>query len=313
MKTSLIIADYKTMKETIAYLERCSKAISDWQDVSVVVVDNDPEIKDGSDFLGACQKVERIKNVKNGGMWKGTIFGRPVVYAMSLTNLGYGNGNNMGAAVAKMYFEPDFYLFSNNDLYFKEPFSLKTLQEPFAAHKETGAVGPEILHENGQLQNPGRYPRSSRALFADYWSLLLPRGLQSKKYGEWIRQEKDGFCDYLSGSFILVDCEKFVEVQGFDNVNFLYMDTPILSKRMERKGYRMYFTDQVKLEHKQRMSSTPAGGPVKNIRFDFQAKYRFYVAYERIPLVIPTASAVSFEFFFSLFWIKKMVLRFWGK
>ena len=43
MKTSLVIVDYKTMRQTIAYLEHCSKMILDWKDVSVVIVDNDPD------------------------------------------------------------------------------------------------------------------------------------------------------------------------------------------------------------------------------------------------------------------------------
>ena len=67
MKTSLIIVDYKTMEETIAYVERCSKSIMDWNDVSVVIVDNDPDVNDGSVFRNACRDAKIVENVKSGG------------------------------------------------------------------------------------------------------------------------------------------------------------------------------------------------------------------------------------------------------
>lgn len=311
MKTSLVIVDYKTMSDTIAYLEHCSRMIRDWRDVSVVIIDNDPALKDSSDFLTACKNAKRIE-VKNGGMWEGTLFGRPVYYVRTLTNLGLAKGNNMGAAIAHKYFEPDYLLFSNNDIRFAEPVSLKSLHQVFAENPEAAAVGPAITTDKGECQNPARFVRVKSALTRYYWNLLLPTSMRKHKREDWIEQAQDGFYDYISGSFVMIDMQKFVEIKGFDPSTVLFMEMPILSMRMEQLGYRMYYTGKMQLIHKQRNTSDPIGGPIRHIRFDYQAKQQFYVKYGHLPMAYVLGTVLSFEIFFSLFWIKKTVLNLLG-
>lgn len=312
MKTSLIIVDYKTMDETVAYLERCSKAILDWRDVSIVIIDNNQELDDGRVFLNVCKNAKKIDNVQKVGMWQGTVIERPVIYVKTLSNLGLAKGNNMGAAIANKYFEPDFFLFSNNDIQFPKPISLTTLQQPFADNSEVGAVGPGIITKCGESQNPGKYMKYRRALHGCYWNMLLPKFLQKNIYSEWINQEEDGFCDYVSGSFFLIDRKKYVEAKGFDPGTFLYMEMPILSMRMEKVGYRMYYTNKVQVMHAQRPESSLLGGPIRHLRAEYQSKQHFYIQYGHLSMLYACASMFSFEIFFSLFWIKKNVLNIFG-
>ena len=175
-----------------------------------------------------------------------------------------------------------------------------------------GAVGPAIVSAKGECQNPGKYLRVRSALHGYYWNMLLPKCFQSAKYKDWVCQEEDGFCDYVSGSFFMIKREIFVEAKGFDPATFLYMEMPILSMRLEKCGYRMYYTKQAQILHVQRPTANPLGAPFKNLRFDYQSKQHFYINYGHLSMIYASGALITFEIFFSLFWIKKTFLNLLG-
>ena len=311
MKTSLIIVDYKTMPQTIEYVEHCCRNIREWNEVAMVIVDNDPNQETMKVFLEACRDAKRVE-IKTGVMWTGTLSGRPVYYVKNVTNIGLAKAHNLAVAVASKFYEPDYLLFSNNDIRFTGEISLRTLQQIFRDNPEAGVVGPAITSVKGECQNPCKFTPVKKAFQGDYWSLLLPRVLRNKREKEWIPQAADGYYDFVNGAFFMMTKEKFVEAKGFDPRTFLFMEMPIMSMRLEQYGYKMYYTNKVSVLHDQRVTANPFGAPFRNLRADFQSKQILYVNYGHLPMAYVVGVYLPFEIFFSLFWIKKTFLNLLG-
>lgn len=68
---------------------------------------------------------------------------------------------------------------------------------------------------------------------------------------EYYKTDKDGLSrvDRLSGAFLLVSREMFVEVGGFDARFFMYAEDADYCKRVELAGGNIYYTDRMAARH----------------------------------------------------------------
>ena len=142
-------------------------------------------------------------------------------------NLGFSGSCNAGAAVAR----GEFLLFLNNDTQVT-PGWLDALLRCFAERADCGIAGSRLVYPDGRLQEAGAL------VFADGsgWATgrFEPRDAPAFRY----RRETD----YVSGAALLIRCEVFRRIGGFDAryAPAYYEDTD-LAFAVRRLGLRVYY------------------------------------------------------------------------
>lgn len=244
--------------------------------------------------LSKVRTEHRTVVVANGASREETeaLAGRlPGVTVLPAENGGYAKGNNIGARWLKEHLDPEYILFTNNDIILNGPGVVETLLEAAASHPEAGAVGPEVVGTDGIRQSPEPY----MGLWKRYvWMYFCTPFLSRARKRELFRldyPEKAGEGEHykLSGSFFLVKADAFFRAGAFDGNTFLYAEENILSERLGRIGRYCLFCPSVRVIH--------AHGETVNRHFEARKRallqydsmayyYRAYKGYSRLETAI---------------------------
>jgi N-acetylglucosaminyl-diphospho-decaprenol L-rhamnosyltransferase len=162
-------------------------------------------------------------------------------------NLGYGGAVNL--AVNSIPKKLTKLVISNPDSLLNTE-AVKVLT---AASSKTsiGAVGPQILNENGSVYPSGRSIPSLRigighALFANIW----PSNPWTKKYhSNAYLGETSKSTGWVSGSCFAIDRLLFESVGGFDDHYFMYFEDVDLGYRLGKLGYTNLYVPEVSITH----------------------------------------------------------------
>lgn len=237
----IVIVSFKTTNRTVDYIRYELQKIR--LPKKIVVVNNAYSPGDDREFTDSLDawvgfNDEPVNKEKN------------VFVVQSHENLGFAKGNNLGAKFLIDHFQPEYLLFSNNDLEIISTDVVEKLIEKAAANPAIGAIGPRMIDQKGKSISP-RYDRIGPLRYA-LWHILFPiRGsrilaackLKTPGVQELTKreQEREGYCYWVVGSFMLVKTSVFISIDGFDLGTFLYSEEKILSERLKSKGYEMYF------------------------------------------------------------------------
>jgi GT2 family glycosyltransferase len=285
---SLILVDYNSLDATIAYIERCTKALGKAGTSHIVIVEN------GSDEHAA----ESLR--QSYGPWEllhpegisQTLYlfsteGRQIVYCHSGDNLGYAKGNNLGVQIAQILWADPYYIVSNNDIDFEGPFALEIARELFDTHPEIGVIGPQVITPAGQVQSPRKWIGAYRRLvvFIQLCSVsnILPAKLYTKIKDRLCEDlcvdAPTGPCGWVSGCFMMIRASAFHKAEMFDPNTFLYAEEPILSRRMERAGYSVWFLRELTVIHKHAQTTRNALSRLRIMELDFNSMWYYYKTY----------------------------------
>lgn len=262
---SVVIIDFMSAKRTYQYINDYIGCVV--EESSFVIVDNS---ENEENFSCLCQlfgaidtQAEEIQVIYQG---------HQVLLLRAPGNIGFAKGNNLGSKKAIDFFDPEYILFSNNDILFPSGFEMKPLIEALREKKDVAIVGPKILGSNGRQQSPNRYvPLEERYL---YHQILWP--LDSKipflhKYVNIMHDEMvdapTGYVYKVLGAFFLVERKKFEKIGMFDPHTFLYAEEEILSERAKRAGYKVYYLSEITILHEQ-------GATTGNINDSIQKEIR---------------------------------------
>ena len=162
-------------------------------------------------------------------------------------NVGFGAGNNRGAAVA----EGRWLLLLNSDA-FVRPGAIDELVRFGEARPDAGAVGPRLLWPDGRLQRScRRFPTVFR-LATEYLYLrkLAPRSraLNGFYCGEFAHDTARRV-DWLTGACVLVRRELYERLGGFDEAFFLYSEEVDLLYRASQLGAETWYDPAAEVVH----------------------------------------------------------------
>ena len=172
----------------------------------------------------------------------------PDVHLVALPeNVGFGAGNNRGAAVAN----GRWLLLLNSDA-FVRPGAIDELVRFAETHPATGAVGPRLLWPDGRLQRScRRFPTVFR-LATEYLYLrkLAPRSraLNGFYCGEFAH-DAPRQVDWVTGACVLVRGELYERLGGFDETFFLYSEEVDLLYRASRLGAETWYDPAAEVVH----------------------------------------------------------------
>lgn len=219
LRASIIIVNYNAEEKLLRCLD--SVLNSSHPDCEVIVMDNH-----SSDGIADMIEID-IPQVK---------------LIRSLTNLGFGAGNNLAALRAR----GKYLIFLNPDTLVEQGW-LEALLAPFDADARVGLVTSKIL----LADQPGRINTCGNAVH--FTGLTLCRGLGQLREAFGETQEVDA----VSGAAFAIRQELFEALRGFDEDTFLYMEDTDLSWRARLSGWRCLYTPESVVFHHYTLRMTP--------------------------------------------------------
>jgi len=211
----------------------------------------------------------------------------PEAVVIPSENKGFAAGNNIGVRYLAGQVHPDYILLANNDIRFRSDRVVEQLCETLVRHPEAGAAGPEVIGPDGLRQGPEPY----RKLWPRYvWMYLSTPFLKKETKRRLFRLDEaakaqEGPQYKLSGCFLLIDPEAFLQAGGFDEGTFLYAEENILSDRFKSIGKVLYFDPSVTVFHEHGQTVGKHWDARKQALMQFDSMgyyYRTYRGYSRL-------------------------------
>lgn len=239
-----IILQYKNLEDTI----ECVNSIENKyfrENYRIIIVDNFSN--DGS--------VERIKSIYCNNNY--------IEVLESKKNLGYANGNNLGAKYAVSSYSPDFLIVINNDTLMEDFEFLKKIENKFK-EKEFHILGPYITGRDGIPQNPYTNVVIGKRnilkaifklkiyIYLELFNLnFLRKIFRSKKIKKYnYNLEKENVP--LMGA-ALIFSKKYLKM--FENIfypeTFMYCEEDILYYIVQKYKLKTIYVPQIKIYHKE--------------------------------------------------------------
>ena len=250
---TIVVVSYKVRERLRVCLESLRTQVADGPCFEVVVVDNDSN--DGT--------IEELPSAF------------PEVRFLAMDrNLGFSIACNRGAAIAS----GEWILFLNPDTVVY-PETLRDVLAFARSKSDAGIVGCRILDGDGHLQLACR--RSIPTPWVALWrltglSFLFPRSRVFGKYN-LAYLEPDGCypVEAVSGSFLMIRTAVHRQIEGFDEIFFLYGEDLDLCLRVAKAGWKVWYCGASSIvHHKGQSAATRPWGA----RMDF---YRAMVTFAR--------------------------------
>jgi GT2 family glycosyltransferase len=165
-----------------------------------------------------------------------------VEYIFNNANLGYGAGHNI--AINKANGISKYHLIMNSDIEFN-PIILEQAFICMETNLQIGMLSPQILLPDGELQHfcrklPTPFDLIVRRFIPGFAKPLFKRFLDN-----YLLLNKDYSTQMnipnLPGCFMFVRTEVLVEIGGFDEKFFLYIEDVDLTRRLHEKSITLYY------------------------------------------------------------------------
>ncbi len=240
---STIVLNYETpgaTKKCIEALQRQSIA----NQLEIIVVDNasrDNSIAQLRSFkeIQTCHPERVTPEVK-------------ISILEAKTNLGYGAGNNLGAASAR----GEFLLIVNPDTALR-PDALGKMVQFLKEHLDIGIVGPQLILPDGTIRDSYRTFPTVADIFIkrSFLRFFFPSRMRS--YLQWDASPYDTRdTDWIVGACLFLRRDFFQKLHGFDARFFLFFEDTDLCRRCWEVGKRVvYFPEAQADDSEHRLSS----------------------------------------------------------
>ena len=213
MKLAIVILNYNCADLTIQFYQE----MKDYENIDeFVIVDNN----------STDNSVEKFRLVQKNNHTH-------IIY--NKYNGGYGYGNNIGIEYAYKKLRVTHVIVANPDIHISKK-CIGKMQEVF-----------EIYPKSAVVSAVQRIPRGDKVISC--WNLytklehILKGLVLCSKIIDFVnvsrlrKVQNYIYADCVSGSMLMIDCEKFFQAGGYDENVFLYMEEEIIGKRIKELGY----------------------------------------------------------------------------
>ncbi|MFT4802006.1 MAG: GT2 family glycosyltransferase [Flavobacteriaceae bacterium] len=247
------------------------KRINNMNDVinlsaSIVLFKEDPiELKKTIDCFLATPLAKKLFLIDNSptDILKKLTHHPDIEYSFIGNNIGFGAAHN--TVIEKIKSLSTYHLILNPDVSF-QPNIITNLIHQLEKDSRITMIAPKVLFPNGKHQySCRRYPTISELLarrFSFYKAFRSPIIFK----GEY--RDKDlntsFFADYLTGCFHLYKTNDFIDLKGFDERYFLYMEDVDICKKIDTQGKKKLYYPKEEITHVLKQ------GSLKNIKLFFR-------------------------------------------
>lgn len=217
---SFVLLNFNNVDYTIPCIRSIQETVTVLHEI--IVVDN----ASTDDSIDKLSRIEGIKLINN------------------TTNRGFCAGNNDGAKVA----EGKYVVILNNDtnVYGSNINDLPGIMEK---HDKYDVIGGKVIGMDGKTQASGGFEPTAIELFLQFTVLIY-------KYFKfpWVRRidwSNDSVkeVDWASGCFFVMRLDTYIEMGGFDENIFIYIDEVEFHKRARSLGGRALIYPNIKINH----------------------------------------------------------------
>jgi len=205
-------------------------------------------------------------------------------------NTGFAKGNNIGMAQAKY----DFLLLLNSDAFVKPETLVEALMY-FKNHPECDVLGCKLTYENGGFQPSGGYLPTG--LNTTYWMFMVDKIPILRNFLKPFHPSYESFfakereLGWIMGAFMFMKREVFTKTGGFDEKFFLYTEEVEWCKRMNKKGFKVFFTPGFSVTHLKYASSgynpkKPIIMETAGVLYYFKKHYPDFLLFLRVNLTV---------------------------
>ena len=165
----------------------------------------------------------------------------------SKKNLGFGGGNNLGAAQAR----GKYILILNPDIFVAED-SVKKMVEYMEKHPDVGILGPKLVYPDDKVQDSCRRHMKFSDLVIKRTSLKKVPGFK-RRVAKYTMEDFDHSVtqevDLLVGACFIIPRKVYEEVGGFDERYFLFMEDFDLCREIAKTGKKVVYYPEVSVTH----------------------------------------------------------------
>ncbi|MCK0130232.1 glycosyltransferase [Flavobacteriaceae bacterium F08102] len=169
-------------------------------------------------------------------------------------NIGFGAGHNL--VLERFNLQSDFHLVLNPDVCFAPTIFVPLLNE-FESTPLLGVVAPRVMSPEGELQYTARrYPSPAELIARTVPGLrtMLKKMINKGRYAE--RNLQESFDpDFLEGCFLLFKTRVFIQLNGFDERYFLYMEDVDICRELDTMKLKKRYVPKVSIVHQHRRGS----------------------------------------------------------
>ena len=180
--------------------------------------------------------------------FKGVFNDHEIEYVAVGKNIGFGAGHNF--IIDKIKETSKFHLILNPDVSFKLGVISNLIKE-LEKNKDIVMIAPKVLFPNGNHQySCRRYPSISE-LVARRFSFLKPMFKSIILKGEYRERDfkEPFFAEYITGCFQLYKTADLIQLNGFDERYFLYMEDVDICKKIDKSGKKKLYFPQEEIIH----------------------------------------------------------------
>ncbi len=177
-----------------------------------------------------------------------------VEYVFVGRNMGFGGGHNL--VLDKIKDCSNYHLILNPDVSF-EPNVLLQLIKELVSNRDIAMVSPKVLYPDGKQQHTCRRTPTFLELFyrrvgvkKEFTELQEYRGQDLKK---------SFYPDFIHGCFMLFKTQDFINLKGFDERYFLYMEDADICRQIKESGKEVLYFPKEQITHIQRKGSAKKG------------------------------------------------------
>lgn len=156
----------------------------------------------------------------------------------SQKNLGFAGGNNLGIKQATQ----SYLWFLNSDTETGKK-SMEQMYNYLENNKKVGAVGPQLVYPNGELQSTGGFfPTICNVFYYLFpFTFFLPKSLRKKMRSIALFPQEIGesglSLDYVTGAAIMVRKSVIDQIGGMPEEYFMYFEETDWCFQMRRAGW----------------------------------------------------------------------------
>ena len=175
-----------------------------------------------------------------------------IEYIFSGKNLGFGKGHNRSLEFLENS-TSDFHLILNPDVVFN-PEILVELTSALEKDAQLSMIAPKVLSPDESLQfTARRFPK-----FREYLLRFFKVSTKLTRSQEYRDTDLDSSFnpDFIHGNFMLFKTQDFLELKGFDERFFMYMEDVDICRRIDKLGKKKMYFPAVSIQHEFRKGSS---------------------------------------------------------
>ena len=222
-------------------------------------------------------------------------------------DVGFANGNNIGAEFLKIHFDSSYVLFANNDIKIVSEDVCEKLIEKLEEKPDVGLIGPEIIGFEGERQSP-----SPERSFEE--SFVLKQLFKPFSHTQWYKKHysenyttlvPEGYYPKIMGSFFMLRTNDYFRCGMMDPRTFLYYEERILSAKLKELGLRTYFLPSVKVLHAHCATTSKYYTILNSAKHNIQSGRIYYKYYRDVPEWRLKLGFSLYYFYWKLIFYKK--------